>query len=930
MISRRTLLFALLCMLAPLIWAERAGAETEKSARRGDHWSFRSPGRPELPPCDATRTARGAIDAFVLARLESEGLKASPEADRSTLIRRLSLDLTGLPPGPGEVDRFLADESPDAYERLVDRLLASPHFGERWGRHWLDLARYADTDGYTLDGPRPWAWRWRDWVIDAINFDLPFDRFTIEQLAGDLLPDGNLDTRIATGFHRNTLRNFEGGVDQEEYRNRAVVDRVNTTGAVWLGLTLGCAQCHDHKYDPLSQQEFYELFAFFNNDDEPDVPAPLPLETLRFEEEHAAFDVQGFEAETKRLEAAIAEARSRLSAKVRAWEKTVRAPVTRWTVLVPKSLGAVSSSTRLEPQPDGSVLVTGGGVFFNNFSLSYEIALQGVTALRIEVLPDSSQPGGGPGRHDTGNYFLSQVRVATASKDQAARGEDPTPVVLSRALADFEEPGHEVSNTLDGDTDTGWSIGPSFGRHHTVVYLPEKPFGDPGGSVLTVGIDHLLHTIGRFRVLATSDPLEAVRRADALSESDALPYSVVEVLRKDSGARDSEDTALLAKFVETIDPELRVLKAARREVDKSVPKAPATRAQTLALREKDARKTHIHVRGDFLRKGDEVFAGTPSVLPAIAKRGDRPDRLDLAHWIVNPANPLSPRVFANRVWQRLFGKGLVLTTDDFGTRGELPSHPELLDWLARDAVRSGWSRKALVRRIVLSRTYRQSSRQSFDLVERDPENRLLARQNRYRLEAEILRDVGLAVSGQMTWRLGGPSVRPPLPGKVGDIGFANLVPWVVSEGEDAFRRGLYIFIQRIVPYPMLSTFDAPESTVTCAEREISNTPLHALFLLNDQVFLEFARQMARRVLHEASEEVSTRLRYAFRLSVGREPEVGRLAVLQQLHTDLLVQFDLNPDAARKFSGAERGATQLAAWTAICRVLMNTDRYLTRE
>ena len=909
------------------------GLGAEDSAGGDDHWAFLSPERPQLPEVRDASWPNGALDVFVLAHLEKAQIRPASAAVRAAFMRRLFLDLLGLPPSPGEIDAFLADGAPDAADRLVDRLLASPHFGERWGRHWLDLARYADSDGYTLDSPRPWAWRWRDWVIEALNQDMPFDEFTVEQLAGDLLPNATTAQKVATGFHRNTLRNAEGGVDQEEYRVRAVVDRVNTTGTVWLGLTIGCAQCHNHKYDPLTQREFYEFFAFFNSDAEEEIPAPLPRELEDYDTSLASFDAAGFEAETKRLEKAIKQSVGRLSEKTAEWKKTVRPSPTKWSVLRPKTYGATGSRTEMNLLPDGSMLIGGPNTFFNNFTLVYDTDLEGITALRLEVLPDPSQPVGGPGRHPEGNFLLSEFRAAVAPRRGLDPQPGPTPVTFERAVTNFGQVAHEISTSLDGDTDTGWSVAPSVGRHHTAVYFPTRPIGGPGGSELTIGLDHNEHTIGKFRLLATTEALSI--QADSLSESQALPYPVVEILRKETADETEAETKRLYTLVETIDPEIRRLRNELAEHKILRPRPPRTQARTLALRGK--RKTHIHIRGDFQRKGDEVTAGTPAVLPRVKRRGEVLDRLDLAHWIVDGENPLSGRVLANRLWQRLFGKGLVATADDFGTRGELPSHGLLLDWLGREVIRLEWSQKSLIRRIVTSRTYRQSSRHRPELATRDPGNQLLARQNRYRLEAEVIRDLGLTVGGLMMHRIGGPSVRPALPGNVGDIGFANLVDWKVSAGEDQYRRGLYIFTQRTVPYPMLSTFDAPEATVTCTRRETSNTPLHALFLLNDHVFLDFARGVARRLVEYGPADRDARLRHAYQLCLTREPDAGRLDSLRAFHGELETVFNADSAAAAEFSGLEPATsadnarvTEIAVWTAIARVLMNTDRYVTRE
>ena len=634
---------------------------------RTQHWAFVPPQRIAPAAVKNTRWTRNPIDAFVLARLEKERILPSPEASRATLIRRLSFDLIGLPPSAEEVRAFVQDRRPDAYSRLVERLLDSPHFGEHWARHWLDLARYADSDGYEKDGVRPYAYLYRDWVIAALNRDLPFDQFTLEQLAGDLLPDSSFDQKTATGFHRQTLTNKEGGVDQEEFRTKAVVDRVNTTATVWMGLTVGCAECHDHKYDPLSQREFYQLYAFFNNASEKD----LPLET-------------------------------------------------------------------------------------------------------------------------------------------------------------------------------------------------------PGES-----------------------------------------------------AKDNKDN---------------------KEKKDSKAKAPAA---AILVEEEKPRDTRIHVRGDFLRRGEAVQPGTPGVLHPFSAREERPDRLDLARWLVDPANPLTARVTVNRVWRHLFGRGLVPTLDDFGTRGEAPSHPELLDWLANEFVspvetlngsivkseagaRSDvafhdstiqrfnesppqpWSHKALIRLIVHSATYRQASQHRPELANVDPLNVLLARQGRFRLDAENVRDTWLAASGLLTRKLGGSSVRPPLPADIAAIGYAGSIKWQNSDGPERYRRGLYVFFQRTVPYPMLTTFDAPDSTAACARRERSNTPLQALTLLNDPVFFECAQALGRRMTSLEGDPAS-RLRFAFEHCLGRTPSRDELARLGQLH-----------------AAHSRLASPDDSLIAAARVVMNLDEFVTRE
>jgi hypothetical protein len=713
------------------------------------HWAYLPVRRPELPQVRDAAWVRNGIDVFVLARLEAEGIAPSLEADRVTLIRRLSLDLLGLPPTPQEVDAFVADARPDAYERLVDRLLASPHYGERWGRHWLDAARYADSDGYEKDTGRPHAWRYRHWVIEAFNRDLPYDQFVIEQLAGDLLPGATVEQKVATGFHRNTLTNREGGVDQEQYRVEAVVDRVNTTARVFLGATLGCAQCHDHKYDPFSQREYYQLFAFFDSDVESDLPAPLPGEAEKYAAAKAAFD-------------------------------------------------------KKKAELDGAVV-----------------------AYRKDVLPG--------------------------------------------ALAK-------------------WEAGLSA------------------------------------------------------EERKKLPANVAAALGVEAGKRTPAQQKEVTEHYAKADAKLVQLTKAVADHQKTAP--AQTMAQTLALG--SPRKTRVLIRGDFLRPGVEVQPGTPGVLSPLVRRdepGGSPTRLDLARWLVAADNPLTPRVAVNQVWQRYFGRGLVPTVDDFGTQGEQPSHPELLDWLASEFMASperqrgeGWSLKKLHALIVTSATYRQSSQTRPDLAARDPVNVLLARQGRQRLEAEVLRDAALASSGLLARRVGGPSVRPPQPAGISELSYAGSVRWVESTGADRYRRGVYTWFQRTSPYPMLMTFDAPDSNVCAVRRERSNTPLQALTLLNDAAFVECAQALGRRIVAEvpagAGDVTRERVRHGFRLCLAREPSSVEAERLARLVGEFREQCRARPEAAAKLVGTQKPAgadvPEAAAWVALARALMNLDEFVTRE
>lgn len=659
------------------VWGSEQGLKGEK---KSDHWSFQPIRKPDVP-ADVN-----PIDHFIQSKLRTVHLAPSPEADRRTLIRRLSLDLLGLPPTIEEVENYISDTSPTAYEKLIDRLLASPHYGERWGRHWLDIARYADSDGYEKDTGRPYAWRYRDWVIRALNRDQPFDRFTIEQLAGDLIPNATIEQKTATGFHRNTLTNKEGGVDQEEFRVAAVVDRVNTTGTAWLGLTIGCCQCHDHKYDPISQREYYQFFAFFNSDREVDLDAPLPDE-----EEKLAEASKTAKKEREKLKAAIEEAK--------------------------------------------------------------------------------------------------------------------------------------VKN------------------------------------------------------LSTS---ELVKRENALKSFEKRQITVSKV-------------------------------------------------QTLAMGK--IRPSHVLIRGDFLRKGIEVQPGTPATLPTMKSSGNR---LDLAKWIVSYDNPLTARVIVNWVWGKHFGQGLVTTPEDFGTQGQKPSHPELLDWLAatfRDEM--GWSLKKLHRTIVLSKTYRQSSVVQPKHLDVDPTNVYLARQSRLRLESEIVRDSALAVSGLLHRTVGGPSIRPPQPPGISELTYANSAKWNESMGPDRYKRGLYIWFQRTSPYPMLMTFDEPDSNVCTVRRERSNTALQALTILNDTVFVEAAQALAGKVLNDReSTSPKNVINQIFRNALSRNPSAIEQDRVLKLFEEMKVLATADSMAAAKLVGkiVVKGMRieETAAWVGVCRAILNLDEFVTRE
>ncbi len=890
---------------------------------RAEHWSFQPIVRPEPPDVKNDLWVRNAIDRFILRKLEAEGVEPSPEASRPTLIRRLSLDLRGLPPTPEEVEEFVYDERPDAYEQLVERLLASKHFGERWGRHWLDLARYADSDGYEKDRPRPWAWRYRNWVIDAINADMPFDQFTIEQLAGDLLPNPTLNQRIATGFHRNTLTNTEGGTDKEEDRVKQVVDRVNTTGTVWLGMTVGCAQCHTHKYDPILQREYYGLFAFYNSDKEENIPAPLPDELAAYEEAKAKFD-----AEMAPLKQAVADfEQNQLAQRQAAWERELAAATgpLGWTVVSPVSFTSAGGGT-LTKQDDKSLLASGVSPVKDVYTVVLNTKQKRVTGLRLEVFADDSLPNKGFGRGESGAFVLTEITVTAAPTGDPTKAKSVTLHNASATSADKKSP---IAAAIDGKDDTGWTIdGNQKDKRQVATFEVKEDIRFESDVTLNVTLRQVggdNATLGRIRLAATAVEPDQV--------SELIPDHILDALTVAADRRTPEQQKLIGDYYRTIDPGFVKLTAAVKAQAAKEPPYPPTLAQTIAMIE-EPRKNHLLIRGDFLRKGDEVPYETPAILHEFEPAGEQPTRLDLARWLMAPENPLTARVTVNRIWKHLLGRAIVPTEDDFGMRGDLPSHPELLDWLATEIQAQGWSRKQMIRTIVQSATYRQSSAYRPELVNRDPANAWLARQNRYRLEAEVVRDSFLASSGLLCRKIGGPSVKPPLPADVAALGYAGSVKWQESEGEDRYRRGLYIFFQRTVPYPMLATFDAPDSNTTCTRRERSNTPLQSLTLLNDPVFFETAQALGHRMMKQHPSDKAARLQYAFQSCMARRPTGRELEQLESLYDEMLAEIQTDKEIEGQLIGdikvPPEEVTDTAASVAVARIIMNLDEFVTRE
>lgn len=886
------------------------------------HWAFVAP-KAATPPAPKQRGwVQNPIDNFILARLAKEGLKPSPPADNATLVRRLYLDLIGLPPTPEEADAFVRAATSNrraAVEVLVDQLLASPHYGERWARKWLDLARYADTNGYEKDRPRN-IWPWRDWVINALNADMPFDQFTLKQIAGDLLPNATRDDLIATGFHRNTMLNEEGGIDPLEFRFYAMVDRVATTGTTWLGLTTGCAQCHAHKFDPISHREYYSLMAFLNNADEPEIDLPNPdvLAQRQAQQDRIA-----------KLTAALADKfppgtnatpplapREHLEIKFRAWLVEERARTVNWQVLKPAAMKA--NLALLTLQPDNSVFCTGDQSKSDTYELKFRVPA-GATAFRLEAIPDERLPEHGPGavyyEGPRGDFFLSEFTASAGG----------TPLKFASASDSYGKAGigrgtAQAANCIDGDQQSGWSVNGGQGERHVAVFNLAQPLAAAGDVEIKLLFEkHYAAPLGRFRISVTTDAAKAVARAFDEAVERAL-------LTPDAKLTDAQRAQLRQTFLLNA-PELAAARAEIDKLKKAMPELPTT----LVLKERpreNPRATFIHNRGEFLQPTDRVEAGVIAALhpfPAAVPR----DRLGFAKWLVSPDNPLTARVTVNRAWQAFFGTGLVRTVGDFGLTGDVPSHPELLDWLAVEFVKQGWSLKKLYRLIVTSATYQQSSRVTPQLLAKDPNNLLLARAPRVRLEAELVRDSVLRASGLLSPKIGGPSVFPPQPASVTSEGVYAAKEWTESKGEDRYRRGLYTFTKRSAPFAMFNTFDAPSGEACVARREVSNTPLQALTLLNDVVFTEAAQAMGK-LLAARSGTIEERMQFAFRRVLTRTATKEELASLAKFFESQKQRFAAKELDAAKIAGPGEGdANERAAWTVVARALFNLDEAITK-
>jgi mono/diheme cytochrome c family protein len=934
-----------------------AGAAWPVDKTETKHWAWTAPVRPELPHIADAAWARNPIDRFVLAKLEREGLQPSPEADPAVLCRRLYLDLTGLPPTPEEVEAFVlaysitpslphsADrvielgswgvmEREQAYNALVDKLFASPHFGERWARHWLDLARYADSNGFQRDGFRT-MWAYRDWVVRAFNEDKPYPRFVLEQLAGDLLPNATFDDKIATGFNRCTTVNVEAGTDPEENRVLAVVDRVNTMATVFLGTTLACAQCHNHKYDPFTQVDYYRLLAYFNNTaaeitskgSRRDFTGPS-LELPMSDEQSTRR--KSLEEQLQQLEARLAERTAAVGEMERELVHQVKSASTAtpaWQVLAPRNFESSGGATPVT-LPDNSVLLTEDRPEKDVYTITVHTKLANITGFRIEALLDDSLPGKGPGRGDAErpNFVLTEFAV------QAAPEDDPTAKVdvpLADASADYEQAGYDAARAIDGQLNRGgWAINPRFHEPHWAVFHTRKPLGDDRGTILTFRLYQnygTSRTIGRVRLSAMT----------GASEAAPFPPDVAAVLAKAVDKRTKAETKTLQEYCLALDPVAQQTRDSMNKVQGALKSLQSP--TTLVMVELDQpRMTNVMKRGNFLDLGPQVKPGTPAALHPAADDAP-PNRLGLAQWIVDDRNPLLARVAVNRWWAELFGRGLVATQEDFGTQCEPPTHPELLDWLAVELSKNGWSMKQTLKTIVTSATYRQSSSVTAALAKRDPYNLLYARGARFRLPAETIRDNALAASGLLSRKQGGPPVYPPQPEGIWRVTGEVDNNYYTSTGEDRYRRGLYTIWRRSAPYPSFVNFDAPERSACVVARPRTNTPLQALTLMNDPVFVEMAGALARRMAVETkSADPSAKIERGFRLLLARAPRANEAELLAAAYAAELAVYRADEAktakvlASAKLEASEAKAAELAALLHVATLLLNLDEAITKE
>ncbi len=926
------------------------------------HWAFI---KPERPPVPAIVGVTHPVDAFLRERLPTVGLTASPPAARETLLRRVTLDLTGLPPTLTEIDAFLADPSPQAYEKAVDRLLSSPHYGERMALPWLDFARYADSNGFQVDSSRQ-MWLWRDWVIRAYQQNLPFDQFTIEQLAGDMLPNATRDQIVATGFHRNPRLNGEGGRIAEEWFIETVIDRVETTGLTWMGLTFNCCRCHDHKYDPITQKEFYGLFAFFNSNDESGVldseggnrggGNSRPILKLPTESQQAEWD---------RLKRTIADADQRLK-EVRAmaaqrqavWEpsflKEIAADAVTWRPLEPASVQSAGRAI-LTRQEDGTWLASGTNPPNDVYTITGTLAAGSFSGIMLEAFPDPSLPEQSLGRYPNGNFVLTDVDAEITAPSL----EKPLTASITRAESDYDQPGWPVKSIIDdkpkrprgAKNNKGWAVdGPTKKEPRKAIFVFAAPLTVPENATVTITLRHDAiggHNIGRFRLSTSSLPPSLIKL-----EGNAVSPSLRAALATETSQRSQPQFEEIAKFFrEQGDTALKQAEAEQTAAKKVEDDFAENLPSVMVMQERpQPRDAFVLKRGEYDKPGDKVDRTIPAFLPPFPADAPR-NRLGLARWLVSRDHPLTARVWANRAWERFFGAGLVRTTENLGSQSDWPTHPELLDWLAVEFMEPTvlptvngqparrWDMKAFQKFLVMSATYQQSSAINPTHLQHDPENRLLARGPRLRLGAETVRDQALFIGGLLVPTVGGPSVRPYMPEGVWDetSRYGDLRGYKADGGDGLYRRSLYTIWKRTAAPPSMLLFDAPSREICTVKRSRTNTPLQALALMNEVTYVEAGRKLAERMLTEGGTSPAERIQYGFRLTTGRSASTTERDVLVAGVVADLKQFQTHPEEAQKLItvGTSKPAPQLnpaelAAYTLTANVLMNLDEVVTRE
>ncbi|MCA9120124.1 MAG: PSD1 domain-containing protein [Planctomycetaceae bacterium] len=895
-----------------------------------EHWSWMPPVKVTPPTVAGDSNTQQAIDRFIRAALAERGLAPSQTADRRTLIRRLSFDLTGLPPTPAEVDAFVANHSADAYDELVDRLIASEHFGERMAMYWLDVVRYADTGGYHSDNHRDVA-PYRDYVINAFNDNMPFDQFTIEQLAGDLLPNPTTSQKIASGYNRLLQTTQEGGAQPKEYTAKYLADRVRNTATAWLGLTMGCCECHNHKFDQLTMKDFYSLGAFFADIQE--VPVGNQPQT--------SFATPEQEAQLEMLSSQLAALKEEYrattpdyAAGLGAWMRTARADVlsgrSAWQVIKPASLSSANGQT-LTVQEDLSALAGGENPGKDTYTVELRPAPGTITALRLEALLDESMANKSLARGN-GNFVLTEFEVEL----RATGAEDAKRIPIKEAIADFSQSDWPIVNAIDGKPESGWAVdGHNRRENRKAMFVLAEPVTVSEDTVVTVRLKHdsahAHHNIGRFRLATSSES------APTIEEVAGLPDAVAAALKVEPEKRSDAEAALLDSHYRTVAPELS---SVRNQIAANEQQQKAIRAafpQTLISVSMNPRTVRILPRGNWLDdSGEVVDPDVPTSLPKIEIEDRKLARLDFARWIASRENPLTARVFVNRLWKLYFGQGLVKSLDDFGTQGNSPTHPELLDWLSIEFMDSGWDVKALTKLLVSSETYKQSSNGNPELHEIDPSNKWLARQARFRLDAEMVRDNALAVSGLLAPKIGGPSVKPYQPaGYWQHLNFPKR-KWEQDKGENLYRRGLYTYWQRTFLHPSLLAFDAPSREECTVDRPRSNTPLQALALLNDPTYVEAARALASRTVRDGGNGEAERLTFAFRQVLGRAASDQEQEVLLALLKKHLSEYSAEQEAANQLLQVGElpapdgmNHAELAAWTSVSRVILNLHETITR-